>query len=444
MTTTCSPIRPMVSNMPCRRRIHVLERRSPPITASPAPSTIENGSSAQLTERMIYFADYAFENGSWVPQGHADLTQFFVDRHKGNFELNGGYLDISPNYDPIDGYTPNSDIRGPQFFTDLSGASPAIKNYTLFFTADRFLDDSGAVHQADLQSSSPQSSRINSRSTAPVKRSASCAPIRPGGPRLHRTDPFSNELHRLSLLSRRRNAAVPPLSDSGGLSGRHPDSDRHELFLGAVRRQLRASVHDRHEPAALARAHPRLGVRRNVRARVFRRRSRFAMAAADLVGYNISNESTVSVELRDINGYGGFATQIGNNLAVGFHERFNTGNELYINYRKPGRRSDARPSDRQVRLPRRRGHRHVALSRGAGACRCRADRRRPRRGNGPSPRRSQKWRRRPKRTDGCTYVGLDCRHLGAVRFYDAFNPGTHEPFDRRKMHGERLFVSMAV
>ena len=53
------------------------------------------------------------------------------------------------------------------------------------------------------------------------------------------------------------------------------------------------------------------------------------------LGYNISSESTVSVELRDINGYGGFATQIGNNLAVGFHERFATGNELYVNYGSP-------------------------------------------------------------------------------------------------------------
>ena len=59
-----------------------------------------------------------------MPQGHADLAEFFVDRHKGNFEINGGYLDVSPNYNPIDGYTPNSDIRGPQFFADYAGATP--------------------------------------------------------------------------------------------------------------------------------------------------------------------------------------------------------------------------------------------------------------------------------------------------------------------------------
>src|SRR6185437_8746748 len=99
----------------------------------------------------IAYADYAFENGSWVPQGHADFTQFFIDRHKGNFEVNAGYLDVSPNYDPIDGYTANSDIRGPQFYTNYSGAAPGIKNYTIFYGMDRLVDQSGAVHQADTQ-----------------------------------------------------------------------------------------------------------------------------------------------------------------------------------------------------------------------------------------------------------------------------------------------------
>ncbi|MFY9719618.1 MAG: hypothetical protein WAK16_08225, partial [Candidatus Cybelea sp.] len=80
--------------------------------------TIEAGTEARDYQNgMIYFFDHSFENGTWVPQGHADLTEFFVDRHKGSFEISGGYLDISPNYNPIDGYTSNSDIRGPQFYT---------------------------------------------------------------------------------------------------------------------------------------------------------------------------------------------------------------------------------------------------------------------------------------------------------------------------------------
>jgi hypothetical protein len=53
------------------------------------------------------------------------------------------------------------------------------------------------------------------------------------------------------------------------------------------------------------------------------------------LGYSITNESSVDLELRDINGYGGFATQIGNNLAVGFNQRFASGNELYVNFGSP-------------------------------------------------------------------------------------------------------------
>ncbi|MFY9720019.1 MAG: hypothetical protein WAK16_10285, partial [Candidatus Cybelea sp.] len=53
------------------------------------------------------------------------------------------------------------------------------------------------------------------------------------------------------------------------------------------------------------------------------------------LGYNISTESSFSLELRDINGYGGFATQIGNNLAVAYHQRFPAGNELFINFGSP-------------------------------------------------------------------------------------------------------------
>src|SRR5580692_6292624 len=62
---------------------------------SGSDQTIENGVEARdLQNGMIYYADYSFENGSWVPQGHADLGQFWIDRHKNNFEINGGYFDV--------------------------------------------------------------------------------------------------------------------------------------------------------------------------------------------------------------------------------------------------------------------------------------------------------------------------------------------------------------
>ena len=53
------------------------------------------------------------------------------------------------------------------------------------------------------------------------------------------------------------------------------------------------------------------------------------------LGYNLSPESSVTLAFRSINGLGGFATQVGSNFAVGFHDRFRGGNELYVDYGTP-------------------------------------------------------------------------------------------------------------
>ena len=130
--------------------------------------TVEAGAEARdYSNGMIYFFDHSFENGTWVPQGHADFTEFFVDRHKNNFEVNAGYLDVSPNYNPIDGYTPNSDIRGPQFETDFQGRTPAIKNYSALLHRS-IVSSTGPARsiRRTRSSSSTQRSPISSRSTA--------------------------------------------------------------------------------------------------------------------------------------------------------------------------------------------------------------------------------------------------------------------------------------
>src|SRR5581483_11550959 len=43
----------------------------------------------------------------------------------------------------------NSDVHGFNFFADAGGSTKGVKNFLVFFNADRFLDRSGAVHQAD-------------------------------------------------------------------------------------------------------------------------------------------------------------------------------------------------------------------------------------------------------------------------------------------------------
>lgn len=300
-------------------------------------TTIEGGVEARdLKNGMIYFFDHSFENGTWVPQGHADFTEAFVDRHKNNLEVNLGYLDVAPNYDPIDGYTPNSDIRGPMFETDMQGRTPAIKNYSLFFTMDRFLDRSGAVHQADTQffvnATFNNLFSLDGVGEAVGELRAYDIPAGPGctGPTLFQsfftgypcyrnsvTQPFN--LYQVPIGYRDGTPTPVDVNYSWGPFG----TNYVHLFTITTSRPLgrRISLGLEYD-GTYERAFSN-GV---LDSQWLRRIS---------VGYNISAESTFTLGLRDINGRGGFATQIGNNLAVAFHERFPRGNELYINYGSP-------------------------------------------------------------------------------------------------------------
>ncbi|MBV9719446.1 MAG: hypothetical protein JOZ77_09000 [Candidatus Eremiobacteraeota bacterium] len=299
--------------------------------------TIENGFELRnLDNGMIVFGDYSFEDGSWVPQGHADLGEFFVDRHKGNTEFNFGYLDISPNYNPIDGYTANSDIRGPQFFTNFSGASPAIKNYSLFFTADRFLDDSGAVHQADFQyfinALFKNQFSFDGVGEAVGELRSYSIPAGPGctGPILYQSS-FTGYPCYLDGVTQPYNLYQVPIGYRDGTPtpidvnyswGPFGDNFVHLFSIVTSRPLIRNLTLGLEYDGTYERAFSN----GTLDSQWLRRIS---------LGYNIGSESTVSFELRDINGYGGFATQIGNNLAVGYHQRFLSGNELYVNFGSP-------------------------------------------------------------------------------------------------------------
>ncbi len=285
---------------------------------------------------MIYFFDHSFENGSWVPQGHADFTQFFADHHQGDTELNIGYMGISPNYDPIDGYTANSDIKGPQLYANVIGSSPAIKNYSLFVEGDRFIDDSGEVHQADAQvfvnAVFKNQISLDGVGAAWGQLRSYGIPAGPGcsGAILYTssftgypcyldgvTQPFN--LNQIPIGYR---DGTPAPFDANYSWGPFGDNYVH-LFTLVTSRPIGQRVtlgleYDGTYERAFSN-----GV---LDSQWLRRVS---------LGYNISNESSLSIGLRDINGYGGFATQIGNNLALAFHQRFPAGNELYVNYGSP-------------------------------------------------------------------------------------------------------------
>ena len=267
------------------------------------------------------------------------LPKFFVDRHKDDLEFNGGYLDVSPNYNPIDGYTSNSDIRGPQFYANATGATPAIKNYIVLFETDRFLDDSGAVHQADTQvflnATFKNLFSFDGVGEAVGQLRSYGIPAGPGcsGPILYQSSFTGYPCYR-DGVTQPFNLYQVPIGYRDGT----PVTGRCKLSVGTVRRQLRPSVYDRHEPARSpdasasgwntterTSAHSPMASSTRSGCGAFRWATTSRMRAASASNFATSTASAASPH----------QTQIGNNLAVAFHQRFQTGNELYVNFGSP-------------------------------------------------------------------------------------------------------------
>ncbi|MBV8331884.1 MAG: hypothetical protein JO192_04045 [Candidatus Eremiobacteraeota bacterium] len=299
--------------------------------------TIEAGAEGHnYTSGFTWFVDHSFENGSWVPNAHADLSETFVDLHRTFFDAYAGYFDVSPNYNPIDGYTANSDIRGPMGFLNLFGSMPGVKNYTVSFVADRFVDESGAVHQADtglavvatfsdglsLDGAGPSTGQLRSYGV----------PAGPGckGP-IVATTSFTGYPCYLDGSTAPYNLYSIPIGYKDGTPAPYDanyawgpfGSDYVHLFNAATSRPIGKRL-------TIALAYDGTYERS------------FANGILDsqwlrsvTLGYTVGPESAVSLELRNINGFGGFATAVGTNLAASFHQRFNGGNELWINYGSP-------------------------------------------------------------------------------------------------------------
>jgi hypothetical protein len=138
-----------------------------------------------LKTGFVYTLDYGAERGSFpgTTQRLAYKTEDFVDVHKANYEVFLRYQDVGPNWNPIDGLTPLSDIRGPSSFIDLIGNPPAktpFKRVEFFLYGDRLLERSGAPHQTDFNANLDVvlNNGDRSRRSTPTARCAprTCAP----------------------------------------------------------------------------------------------------------------------------------------------------------------------------------------------------------------------------------------------------------------------------
>jgi hypothetical protein len=287
-----------------------------------------------LRNGFIWLADTSVEQGT-ARGGTAHSTNGFIDVHKPNYEVNLAYVDVSPHYDPLDGFTANSDIRGPDATIYLLGNGTRVKNWTLAIYGDRFTDESGAVHQADtlLALSATLKNGFSLNSFGPqtgVLRSYD-VPAGPGcsGPAVGRSA-FTGAPCYLNGRSDRfdffnagfgyRDGTPAPIDWSysfGPFGGNtlhqfttttsRPLGGRFALTLeydGTWERSVATGMLD----------------------------SQFLRRIG--LGASLGRDANVSLSLRSINGTGGFALP-GTDVAATFHRHWANGNDLYLDFGTP-------------------------------------------------------------------------------------------------------------
>jgi hypothetical protein len=301
-------------------------------------STVEAGVAARnLRTGFVAGVNEAFEQGAYVPApGFARSFNGFADVHKPNYEVFAGYGDITPNYNPIDGFTTISDIRGPIGYVNLTGANALMKNYTLFFGADRFLDRSGAVHEADTLAtfSATFKNGFSINNLGPsvgllrgydVTSSPGCSPSASGGFTYFTGYPcyVGGQTTRFNLLGGGigfRDGTPTPVDFSYN-EGPFGSAYTH-LFTSTTSRPI-----GRHLSIGLEYdgTYERDLASGSLNSQWLRRVS---------LGASFGADSNAAISLRGINGTGGFATP-GLNLAASYHRRMPNGNELFVNYGTP-------------------------------------------------------------------------------------------------------------
>jgi hypothetical protein len=300
-------------------------------------STVEAGVAGRnLKTGLVYAIDQAVESGSWVPQGSARSSNGFIDVHKPNYEINLGYLDITPNYDPIDGFTSTSDVRGIDGFVNVVGAARGVKSASVFYGADRFVDGSGAVHQADsgifinatfkngfsIDGGGPDVGMLRSYA---IPGGPNCS-----GPIVGRSsytgfpcylDGVTSPYNLMTVPIGYRDGTPSPI-DLTAAWGNFGSDYLHLYSLTNSRPIGRILTLGLEYDGTYERAKLTGGLDSQWLRRVS-------------LGWNLGPDSNLTLSLRSINGNGGFAPQPGTNVSAAFHRRFPNGNELFANFGTP-------------------------------------------------------------------------------------------------------------
>jgi len=283
--------------------------------------------------------DQAFEGGSYVSApGHASSSNVYAGVQKPNYTAQVRYQDVTPNYNPIAGYTVISDTRGWSGEVMVTGVTPGTKNVQLFAGGDRLFDESGAVHQADFGANATTTFRnqisVTLSSQVGTLRSYALQGAVPKGcayPALSRTVftgypyyscPQAQQFTTASISLGYRDGTPSPV-DAMIAEGPFGGYYLHQ-YDTSIGRQI-----GRHLSVSFAYdgtyADPLDGT--PIVSQWLRRL---------IVTETVRGAASVSLEYRSITGtIGAITPPSGNNLALNFHQLYPNGNNLYLSIGTP-------------------------------------------------------------------------------------------------------------
>ena len=302
-------------------------------------STMEAGFKGRnLKNGLVYSFGTGVEQAStsWLPTGTAHSTNGFVDVHKPNYEMLVGYSDTTPRYNPIDGYTGNSDTRGFQTMANFNGSTKSIKTFSVFMSGTRWLDRSGAVHEADsgffLNATFKNKFSINGLGPSMSTLRGYDIPAGPGcsGPIVGR-DFYSGEPCYLNGQNLQFNLMGVPVGYGDGGPAPVDVSANWGRFGGSYLHYYTSQT-SRAINSRMTVGLEYDGTYERPLAGVGPLQSQFLRRVT--VGFNTGSDSNLTFSLRSVNGLGGFITQPGVNLAAAFHMRLHNG-DVYLNYGTP-------------------------------------------------------------------------------------------------------------
>jgi hypothetical protein len=250
---------------------------------------------------------------------------------------------VGAEFAPVDGYTPVNDIRGPQLLLQYNGVASArsfVKSYGLGAVADRFVDGSGAVHQADIGGSASVTfkdllSVSLGGGASELRAYTDPYPVYQGG----RTFPFNQDSISLGYKDGTANpidfsysygpfaiycpGLQPQPEVCGSVSNNFSPAYVHQVDVSTTRTLGRVYSVSFEYGGTLAHGYPL-----PLDSQWLRRVS---------VSRAFGKDAELAIGLRSINGTGGFALP-GTNLALSYHERFTNADQLYIEYGTPASR----------------------------------------------------------------------------------------------------------